>query len=52
LEFLEFLLRLRKLSRSSVSEFSSDNIEEFMIKEVNKNMDHTQEISPKGGYPL
>jgi len=40
---LEFL---RKFSRSSLSEFSSDNIEEFMIKEVNKNMDHTQEINP------
>jgi len=52
LEFLKFLLRLRKFSRSSVSEFFSDNIEEFMIKEVNKNMDHTQEISPKGVYPL
>jgi len=40
LEFLEILLSLRKFSRRSLSEFSSDNIEEFMIKEVKK-MDHT-----------
>jgi hypothetical protein len=46
LEFLKNLLNLRKSPRSSLSEFSSDNIEEFMIKEVNKNMDHTQEINP------
>jgi hypothetical protein len=46
LEFLEFLLNLRKSSRSSLLEFSSNNLEEFMIKEVNKNMDHTQEINP------
>jgi hypothetical protein len=52
LEFLEILLNLRKFSRSSLSEFSSDNIEEFKIKEVNKNMDHTQEISPKRVYSL
>jgi hypothetical protein len=32
LEFFEILLNLRKSSRSSLSEFSSDNIEEFMIK--------------------
>jgi hypothetical protein len=52
LNFFEILLNLRKFSRSSLSEFSSDNIEEFMIKEV-KNMDHTQEISPKKRvYPL
>jgi hypothetical protein len=51
LEFLEILLSLRKFSRSSFSEFSSSNIEEFMIKEV-KNMDHTQEISSKRVYPL
>jgi hypothetical protein len=47
LEFFEILLNLRKFVRSSLSKFSSDNIEEFMIKEVNKNMDYTQEISPK-----
>jgi hypothetical protein len=45
-EFLEFLLNLRKSWRSSLSEFSSYNLKEFMIKEVNKNMDHTQEINP------
>jgi len=50
-EFLEILLNLRKSSRSSLSEFSSDNIEEFMIKEVNKNMDHTQEINPNTSVP-
>jgi hypothetical protein len=51
LEFLEFLLNLRKSSKSSLSEFSSDNLEEFMIKEVNKNMDHTQEINPNTIVP-
>jgi hypothetical protein len=43
-EFLEILLSLRKFLKSSSSEFSSNNIEEFMIKEV-KNMDHTQEFN-------
>jgi hypothetical protein len=51
LEFLEILLNLRKSSRSSLLDFSLDNIEEFMIKEVNKNMDHTQEINPNTSVP-
>jgi len=51
LEFLEILLNLRKSSISSLSEFSSNNVEEFMIKEVNKNMDHTQEINPNKSVP-
>jgi hypothetical protein len=51
LKFLEFLLNLRKSSRSSLSEFSSDNLEEFMIKEINKNMDHTQKINPNTSVP-
>jgi len=51
LELLEFLLNLRKSLRSSLSEFFSDNVEEFMIKEVNKNMDHTQEINPNTSVP-
>jgi hypothetical protein len=51
LEFLEIYLNLRKSSISSLSEFSSNNVEEFMIKEVNKNMDHTQEINPNKSVP-
>jgi len=51
LKFLEFLLNLRKSSNSSLSEFSSDSREEFMIKGVNKNMDHTQEINPNTSVP-
>jgi hypothetical protein len=39
LKFLEFLLNLRKSSNSTLSKFSLDSWEEFMIKEVNKNMD-------------
>jgi len=46
LKFLEILLNLRKSSRSSLLELSSDNLEEFIIKEVNKNTDHSQEINP------
>jgi hypothetical protein len=42
LKFLEILLNLRKFS---------DSIEEFMIKEVNRNMDHTQEINPNMSVP-
>jgi hypothetical protein len=48
---LEILLNLRKSSRSELSEFSSHNIEEFMIKEVNKHMDHTKEINPNTIVP-
>jgi hypothetical protein len=51
LEFLDYLLNLRKSSKSSVLEFSSDSWEEFMIKGVNKNMDHTQEINPNTSVP-
>jgi len=51
LKFLEILLSLRKFSRSSLLEFSSNNIEEFMIKEVSKNMVHTQEINPNMSIP-
>jgi hypothetical protein len=51
LKFLEILLHLRNSSRSSLSEFSSDNIEEFMIKEINKNVDHTQEYNPNTSVP-
>jgi hypothetical protein len=51
LEFLKILLNLRKYSRSSLLEFPSDNIEEFIIKEVNKNMDHSQEINPNTSIP-
>jgi len=51
LEFLEILLNLKKSSRRLLSEFSSVNVEEFMIKEVNKNMDHTQEINPNTCVP-
>jgi len=46
LTFVGIFLNLRKSLRSSLSEFSSDNIEEFMIKEINKNMNHTQKINP------
>jgi hypothetical protein len=51
LDFLEILLNLRKSSRSSLSKFSLHNLEEFMMKEVNKNIDHTQEINPNTSVP-
>jgi hypothetical protein len=51
LNFFEFLLNFKKSLKSTLSEFSVDNSEEFMIKEVNKNMDHTQEINPNTSVP-
>jgi hypothetical protein len=52
LEFLEILLNLRKSLRSSLSEFFSDNIEEFMVKKSTKIWITLKKLIQTRVYPL